>query len=56
MHDRSGAPQRGVAACLLAGGGRTWATTDDASVMAGMLTEEFIGSSVRLAGGALLAG
>jgi acetyl-CoA C-acetyltransferase len=56
MHDRSGTPERGVAACLLADGRRTWAVTDDASVMAGMLTEEFIGRSVRLAGGALLAG
>jgi acetyl-CoA C-acetyltransferase len=55
MHGRTGAPERGVAACLLAGGGRTWATTDDASVMAGMLTEEFIGRPVRVAGGALLS-
>ena len=55
MHDRSGAPERGVAACLLADGRRTWATTDDASIMAGMLTEEFIGSRVRVAGGGVLA-
>ncbi len=55
MHDRSGVPERGVAACLLGDGRRAWATTEDPALMAGMLTDGFIGSAVRIAAGELRA-
>jgi acetyl-CoA C-acetyltransferase len=53
MHDRSGAPERGIAACLLDDGRRTWATTRDPGLMAAMVEDGFIGSRVEVAGGAL---
>lgn len=53
MHDRSGAPERGVAACLLADGRRTWATTVDPGLMEAMTADGMIGRPVRIAEGAL---
>ena len=55
MHDRTGAPERGIAACLLDDGRRTWATTDDPGVMAAMVGDGFIGGRVEVAAGALRA-
>ncbi|TME00014.1 MAG: hypothetical protein E6I76_01280 [Chloroflexi bacterium] len=55
MHDRTGAPERGIAACLLDDGRRTWATTDDPRVMAAMVGDGFIGGRVEVAAGALRA-
>ncbi len=55
MHDRTGAPERGVAACLLADGRRTWATTDDPGLMEAMRTVELSGRRVEVGAGRLLA-
>ena len=55
MHDRDGTPERGIAACLLDDGRRTWATTDDGATMAAMMADGFLGTPVRLSGGRLVA-
>jgi acetyl-CoA C-acetyltransferase len=55
MHDRTGAPQKGIVACLLGDGRRTWATTDDPALMDALMSEELAARPVRVAGGALLA-
>ena len=55
MHDRSGAPERGIAACLLDDGRRTWATTADPGLMAAMIGDGFIGARVEVGAGALRA-
>ena len=34
MHDREGAPERAIAACLLADGRRAWGTSEDADLPA----------------------
>jgi acetyl-CoA C-acetyltransferase len=56
MHDRSGAPEQGVAACLLADGRRTWATTDDPGLMEAMRSVELSRRPVRVVAGSLRAG
>ncbi|MDB5114030.1 MAG: hypothetical protein JWL78_1100 [Chloroflexi bacterium] len=56
MHDRSGAPEHGVAACLLADGRRTWATTDDPGLMEAMRSVELSRRPVRVVAGTLRAG
>jgi acetyl-CoA C-acetyltransferase len=48
LHGRDGFPQRGVAACLLDDGRRTWAATTEPGVLAGMESEEFCGQVVRI--------
>jgi len=55
MHDRSGAPERAIAACLVEGGRRAWGTSTDAGLMAAMVTEDLCGRTVRLRGGELVA-
>ncbi len=40
MHDRDGAPVQAIAATLPPDGARAWATSDDPSVMAGLLEDE----------------
>jgi acetyl-CoA C-acetyltransferase len=49
MHDRTGAAERGLAACLLPDGRRAWATTDDADTMAAMEHDEWVDRPVTLA-------
>ena len=48
MHDRAGAAERGLAACLLPDGRRAWATTDDADIMAAMERDEWVDHAVTL--------
>ena len=48
LHERDGSAQRGVAACLLDNGSRTWAVTTEPDVLAGMESDEFCGHAVRV--------
>lgn len=48
MHDRDGAPERAIAACLLADGRRAWGTSDDSTIAAAMCDGEWVGRSVGL--------
>jgi acetyl-CoA C-acetyltransferase len=51
VHGRSSGAERGIAACLLDDGRRTWAASNDLAVLAAMESEEFCGRPVRLLGG-----
>jgi acetyl-CoA C-acetyltransferase len=48
MHDRSGAPERVIASCLLADGRRAWGDSRDADLGREMCTREWVGASVTL--------
>jgi acetyl-CoA C-acetyltransferase len=43
LHDREGAPDIGVVACLVEGKGRAWGNTRDADLMHALMTEDLIG-------------
>ena len=48
MHDRDGAPEQAIAACLLADGRRAWGLSGDADVTAALLDGEWVGTGVAL--------
>lgn len=48
MHDRDGAPQNALAACLLDDGRRAWGTTQDPDVMKAMTVEEWCGRAMTM--------
>jgi acetyl-CoA C-acetyltransferase len=49
VHDRDGAPERAMAACLLDDGRRAWAASDDADIVAELRSgAEQIGRAVKL--------
>ena len=48
MFDREGAPERAIAACLLADGRRAWGTSEAAEVTAAMCDGEWVGRSLDL--------
>jgi acetyl-CoA C-acetyltransferase len=52
-YERDGTPARGIAACLLPGGRRTWAATTDPDTVERMTTEEVCGLAARIDGGEL---
>ena len=55
MFSRDGAPEKALAACLLADGRRAWGTSDDPMVAAAMCDREWVGVAVELdPAGALL--
>ena len=57
MHDRSGAPERVIASCLLADGRRAWGDSRDADLGREMCAREWVGAAVSLdADGVLHAG
>jgi acetyl-CoA C-acetyltransferase len=47
-HDRDGAPERAIATCLLANGGRAWGDSTDPALMTAMLDGEWVGATVTL--------
>ena len=47
-HDREGAPETGVVACLLEDGRRAWGTTTDADLMRALTTEDLVGRPATL--------
>jgi acetyl-CoA C-acetyltransferase len=48
MHDRTGAPERAIASCLLADGRRAWGVCDEAEVTESFLEGEWVGTEVTL--------
>ena len=48
MHSRDGAPETAIAACLLAGGARAWATSTDPDLTRAMCNGEWVGRRVQL--------
>jgi acetyl-CoA C-acetyltransferase len=48
LHDRTGAPERSFASCLLPDGRRAWAASDDAQVTSALCNGEWVGTSVAL--------
>ena len=55
MHDREGAPERALAACLLADGRRAWGISDDRELGAALCRDEWVGRAAELTdAGALL--
>jgi acetyl-CoA C-acetyltransferase len=48
VHDRAGAPERAVAACLLPDGRRTWGVSTDPDVLGAMLSEELCGRAAKV--------
>jgi acetyl-CoA C-acetyltransferase len=48
MHDRDGAPERAIAACLLPSGGRAWGDSLAPELCASMCEGEWVGRAVRL--------
>ena len=50
MHDRDGAPEQAIAACLLADGRRAWGTSTDAAATA-LCDGEWVGRTVDLVSG-----
>jgi acetyl-CoA C-acetyltransferase len=55
VHDRAGAPERAVAACLLPDGRRTWAVGSAPHLLSAMLAGEGCGQPVTVRAGTLLA-
>jgi acetyl-CoA C-acetyltransferase len=55
VHDRAGAPERAIAACLLPDGRRTWGVSTDPDLLGVMTGEEVCGRPARVRSGALLA-
>ncbi len=53
MHSREGAPEQALVALLTPDGARTWATSDDAELMATMVGEECCGRAATVTGGTL---
>lgn len=54
MHDRDGAPEVAQAACLMADGRRTWATSTDRTLATAMCSGEWVGRTMqRTASGAM---
>jgi acetyl-CoA C-acetyltransferase len=53
VHDRAGAPERAVAACLVPDGRRAWAISTHPDLLGAMVAEEFCGRPVRVRAGAL---
>ncbi len=54
MHDRDGVPERAHASCRTPSGGRTWAVSDDADVMAWLMGDDRGGVEVTLGEGGVL--
>jgi acetyl-CoA C-acetyltransferase len=54
MHDRTGQPEAGFAACLLADGRRAWGTTVDAGTAAALCEGEWVHREVQLDGAGTL--
>jgi acetyl-CoA C-acetyltransferase len=50
MHERDGSPTNAIAACLLPGGERTWATSTEADVLSVFLTEDAVGRAAKVDG------
>jgi acetyl-CoA C-acetyltransferase len=48
MHDREGAPEQAIAACLLADGRRAWGMSSDRQLAAAMCEGEWVGRSATL--------
>ena len=55
MHDRDGAPETGLAACLLADGRRAWGTSTRPGLAAAMCEGEWVGREAELAPDGTLA-
>lgn len=55
MHDRDGAPELSIAACLLADGRRAWGTSDDPDVHAAFMDGEWVGRPITLSPTATLS-
>lgn len=50
MHDREGAPETAIAACLLADGRRAWGIAEDPQMAAAFTEGEWVGRDVELTG------
>ena len=54
LHERDGSATNAVVACLTPDGARTWATSDDPSVIAAFLGDDLFGHKVTVKAGTLL--